>query len=152
MASDFNFIRLVARFIEWNNTSYERTVNEGKKDEHIEVVEQTEFTLDIPTMRERVRVSFPNDALPVNQDKMDQWESDGPWVVVLCDGYRNNAFEGKKAAGAILTFNGVDIREASAQEKTELSKARREMKNKAAQRRTAAKSAKKAGGDKTQAA
>jgi hypothetical protein len=133
------YFTILAKVDEVNDSSYERTVNQGKKDEHQETVQQFEIALSVPGMRDRVRVTFTPENLSVTQDKLDQWELEETWVMVKADSMRANAFDGSRGATALVSFNGVEVREATNDERKQLQQARKASKLKGKERRASAK-------------
>jgi hypothetical protein len=82
----------------------------------------TPFELVVPSMRDRVLCELPLDTVP-KTDVLGRWELEESWVVVAADGMRALAFErsnaraGEKLVGALVIFQGVEVREASADER-----------------------------------
>jgi hypothetical protein len=91
-------------------------------------------------MRERVLSELPLDKAP-KPDLLERWELEESWVVVSAEGMRALAFErsntraGEKPVGALVIFQAVDVREASADERKQLQAARKAQKIAAKQRR-----------------
>jgi hypothetical protein len=137
------YFTIIGRVEETNDASYTREIK--KKDGTVteEIVTQFEIALTIPGMRDRVRVTFNAENAPT-QELMEKWELDEPWVVVQADSMRANAFEGNRGATALVSFNGVDIHEASADERKKLQSARKEVKQKNKTRRVQAKAEREA--------
>src|SRR5215831_11308977 len=122
------YITIFGKAEEVNDASYQRlTKKQGKEIE--ETVQRWELSLTIPGMRDRVRVNLTPDIAP-KQDIMDTWELEETWVMVSADGMRTVAFDGSKGAGAIVTFNAVDVREAKPEERQKLQQARKAAKEK----------------------
>ncbi len=137
------YFTITAKVEEVNDASYERTVKQADGSTTPEQVTQFELSLTVPTMRDRVRVTFAADVAPKMED-MDKWELEETWVVVQADVMRSAAFEGSNGATALVSFNGIEIREATTAERKELQNARKAAKIKAKQRRADAKAAKAA--------
>jgi hypothetical protein len=93
-------------------------------------------------MRDRVLCELPLEKAP-KPETLDQWEMEESWVVVSAEGMRALAFErsnaraGEKPVGALVVFQGVEAREASAEERKALQQARKAQKMQAKQRRAA---------------
>ncbi len=105
-----------------------------------EVVTKVQLSLVVPTMRDRVLCEMSIDHAPTT-DQLSKWELDESWVVVSADGMRALAFErsnaraGEKPVGALVIFQAVAVREASADERKQLQEARKAQKLQAKQRR-----------------
>ena len=123
-----------------------------------EIVTKIQLSLVVPGMRERVLCELPAAEAP-KTDVLDRWELEEIWVVVGAEGMRALAFEranaraGEKNVGALVVFQGAEVREASADERRALQQARKAQKVAAKQRRAAraaekqaAKAASAAGG------
>lgn len=114
-----------------------------------EVVSKIQLSLVVPGMRDRVLVELPLDKAP-KSDLLDRWELEESWLVVAADGMRALAFErsnaraGEKPVGALVVFQGVEVREASQDERKTLQAARKVSKTQAKQRRAARAAEKKA--------
>src|SRR5262249_53133504 len=112
-----------------------------------EIVTKIQLSLVVPGMRERVLCELPATEAP-KTDVLDRWELEEVWVVVGAEGMRALAFErtnaraGEKLVGALVVFQGAEVREASADERRALQQARKAQKIAARQRR-AARAAKK---------
>jgi hypothetical protein len=131
------YFTIIGKAEEVNDASYTReTTKNGKTIE--ETVQRFELSLTIPGMRDRVRVNLTPEIAPT-QDKLDQWELDEVWVYVSADSMRTVAFEGSKGTGAIVTFNAVQVRETTKQERQQLQQARKAAKTQAKARRAARK-------------
>ena len=113
-----------------------------------EIVTKIQLSLVVPGMRDRVLCELPLDKAP-KTDLLERWELEESWVVVSAEGMRALAFErsntraGEKPVGAMVVFQAVDVREASADERKQLQAARKAQKVAAKQRR-AARAAEKA--------
>src|SRR5690348_6245459 len=107
-----------------------------------EIVTKVQLSLVVPGMRDRLTCELPLDKAP-KSDLLDRWELEESWVVVSADGMRALAFErsnarvGEKPVGALVVFQAVDVREASADERRALQQARKAQKIAAKQRRAA---------------
>jgi hypothetical protein len=105
-----------------------------------EVVTKVQLSLVVPTMRDRVLCEIPIDHAPKTDD-LSRWELEESWLVVSADGMRALAFErsnaraGEKPVGALVIFQAVAVREASADERKQLQEARKAQKLQAKQRR-----------------
>jgi hypothetical protein len=106
-----------------------------------EIVTKLQLSLVVPRMRDRVLCELPLDKAP-KPDLLERWELEESWVVVGAEGMRALAFQrsnaraGEKPVGAIVVFQGVDAREASADERKQLQQARKALKLQQKQRRT----------------
>src|SRR5215472_12676235 len=126
------YITIFGKVEEVNDASYSRlTKKQGKEVE--ETVQRWELSLTIPGMRDRVRVNLSPEVAP-KQDTLDTWELEETWVYVAADSMRTVAFDGSKGAGAIVTFNAVEVREAKPEERQKLQQARKDAKAKALRR------------------
>jgi hypothetical protein len=135
------YFEITAKLEEVNESSY--TVQSTG-----EIVTKVQLSLVVPGMRDRLTCELPLDKAP-KSDLLDRWELEESWVVVSADGMRALAFErsnaraGEKPVGALVVFQAVDVREASADERRALQQARKAQKLAAKQRR-AARAAEKA--------
>ena len=137
------YFKITAKVEEANDTSYEREVKQPDGADTIEQVLQYELSLTVPGMRDRVRVTFAADVAP-KPDDMARWELEETWVVISADTLRAAAFTGAKGATALVSFTGVEVREATAAERKDLQAARQALKAKQKQRRAQAKADKTA--------
>lgn len=128
-----SYFQITAKVEEVNESSY--TVQATG-----EIVTKVQLSLVVPSMRERVLCELPLDKAP-KTDLLERWELEENWVVVSADGMRALAFErsnaraGEKPVGALVIFQAVDVREASADERRQLQAARKAQKIAAKQRR-----------------
>ena len=105
-----------------------------------EIVTKIQLSLVLPSMRDRLQVELPLDKAP-KPDILERWELEEAWVVVSCESMRaltferSNARAGEKATGALVVFQGVEAREAFADERKQLQAARKVQKVAAKQRR-----------------
>lgn len=145
-----NYIQLMAKCEEWNDSSY--TVKDTG-----EVVEKRQLSLVVPGMRERILIEFARDKAP-KDDLLDKWELEETWVVIGAEGMRALAFErsnvraGEKPVGSLVVFQGTEAREASADERRALQQARKMQKLQANERRAQRQAEKKAAKDAAKAA
>ncbi len=122
-----------------------------------EVVTKIQLSLVVPTMRDRILCELPIDKAP-SADQLSKWELDESWLIVSADGMRALAFErsnaraGEKPVGALVIFQGVAVREATAEERKQLQEARKAQKLQAKQRRAQRQAEKKAQKDAEKAA
>jgi len=129
------YFEITAKLEEVNESSY--TVKSTG-----EIVTKVQLSLVVPGMRDRLTCELPLDKAP-KSDLLDRWELEESWVVVSADGMRALAFErsnarvGEKPVGALVVFQAVDVREASADERRALQQARKAQKIAAKQRRAA---------------
>ncbi len=136
-----NYFQITAKVEEVNESSY--TVQSTG-----EIVTKVQLSLVVPSMHDRILCELPLDKSP-KADILDQWELDESWVVVSAEGMRALAFErsnaraGEKPVGALVVFQGVEAREATADERKELQQARKAQKVQAKQRRAARQAEKK---------
>jgi hypothetical protein len=136
------YISILAKVEEVNDGSYPRPVKnpdgtpvlnpDGTAKE--ELVAAIELSLVIPTMRDRIRVKLSPEVSP-KQDILDRWELEETWVMVSSDSLRANAFTGAKGPTALVTFNAVEVREATQEERAKLQQARKAVKQKNKQAR-----------------
>ncbi|PWT76124.1 MAG: hypothetical protein C5B60_04435 [Chloroflexi bacterium] len=137
-----NYFEITAKVEEINESSY--TLKSTG-----EVITKVQLSLVVPNMRDRVLCELPLDKAP-KPELLDKWELDESWVVVSAEGMRALAFErsnaraGEKPVGALVVFQGVEAREASAEERKALQQARNAQKVQAKQRRAARQAEKQA--------
>jgi hypothetical protein len=135
-ATTAGYFQITAKVEEINDASFERMRADGK----LENVHRIQFSLVVPGMRDRVLCELPLEAAP-STDQMERWELDESWVVVSAGGMRALAFErsnaraGEKPVAALVVFQGLEVREASADERRALQQARKAQKLQAKQRR-----------------
>jgi hypothetical protein len=128
-----NYFQITAKVEEVNESSY--TLQSTG-----EIVTKVQLSLVVPSMRDRVLCELPLEKAP-KADILEKWELDESWVVVSAEGMRALAFErsnaraGEKPVGALVVFQGVEAREASADERKALQQARKAQKLQAKQRR-----------------
>src|SRR5215472_3685709 len=140
-----SYFSITAKVEEVNESSY--TVQSTG-----EIVTKIQLSLVVPGMRDRVLCELPLDKAP-KTDLLERWELEESWVVVSAEGMRALAFErsnaraGEKPVGALVIFQGVQAREASAEERKALQQARKAQKVQAKQRRVARQAEKQAAKD-----
>src|SRR5271166_3658309 len=132
------YITLIGRVDEVNDSSYERTVNRGKADEHQETVPQFELQLSIPGMQDRLRVAMAADVAPT-QAIMDKWEMEEQWVIVKAEAMRTLTGETDGRPWSLITFPATEVKEVSPQERQQLQDARKSSKAKKKAARAKAK-------------
>ena len=128
------YFTIIGKAEEVNDASYTRTATAKDGTATEETVQRFELSLTVPGMRDRVRINLTPEVAPA-ADVMDKWELDETWVSVSADSMRTVAFEGSKGAGAIVTFNAVNVREATQQERQQLQAARKQVKTQAKAKR-----------------
>jgi len=117
---------------EVDENSFERDKADGTK----ETITKVQFSLVVPSMRERLLAEMPQAEAP-KPDVLDRWEMEEAWVVVSADTMRAlsfkraNARPGEKDTGALVIFQASEIREATAEERKALQAARKAAKLKA---------------------
>ena len=127
------YIQITAKVEEVNESSY---TNQSTG----EIVSKVQLSLVVPSMRDRVMCELRLEDAP-KPDLLEKWELEESWVVVSAESMRTLAFQrtnaraGEKAVGAIVVFQGVDVREASADERKQLQQARKAQKLQQKQRR-----------------
>jgi hypothetical protein len=128
-----NYFEITAKCEEVNESSY--TIQSTG-----EIVTKIQLSLVVPSMRDRVLCEIPLEKDPTT-DQMSTWELEESWLVVSADGMRALAFErsnaraGEKPVGALVVFQAVAVREATAEERKQLQEARKAQKLQAKQRR-----------------
>ena len=128
-----NYFEITAKCEEVNESSY--TVQSTG-----EIVTKIQLSLVVPSMRDRVLCEIPLEKAPTT-DQLSAWELEESWLVVSADGMRALAFErsnaraGEKPVGALVVFQAVAVREATAEERKQLQEARKAQKLQAKQRR-----------------
>src|SRR5262249_22607459 len=135
-----SYFNITAKLEEINESSYtNRTTGE--------VITKIQLSLVVPSMRDRVLCELPLEKSP-KTDTLDRWELEESWVVVSAEAMRALAFErtnaraGEKPVGALVVFQAVDVREATADERKQLQAARKAQKIAAKQRRIQRQAAK----------
>src|SRR5215472_285381 len=104
-----NYFEITAKVEEVNESSF--TLKSTG-----EVISKVQLSLVVPSMRDRVLCELPVDKAPT-AETLDKWEMEESWVVVSAEGMRALAFErnnvraGEKAVGALVVFQGVEVRE-----------------------------------------
>jgi hypothetical protein len=137
-----SYFSITAKVEEVNESSY---TNQSTG----EIVTKVQLSLVVPSMRDRVLCELPLDRAP-KPELLERWELEESWVVVSAEGIRALAFQrsnaraGEKPVGALVIFQAVDAREASADERKQLQATRRAQKIAAKQRRAARQAEKKA--------
>ena len=127
------YFQITAKVEEVNESSY--TIQSTG-----EIVTKIQLSLVVPSMRDRVLCEIPLEKAPTT-DQMSTWELEESWLVVSADGMRALAFErsnaraGEKPVGALVVFQAVAVREATAEERKQLQEARKAQKLQAKQRR-----------------
>jgi hypothetical protein len=127
------YFEITAKCEEVNESSY--TVQSTG-----EIVTKIQLSLVVPSMHDRVLCELPMEKAP-STDQLSAWELDESWLVVSADGMRALAFErsnartGEKPVGALVIFQAVAVREATAEERKQLQEARKAQKLQAKQRR-----------------
>ncbi len=127
------YFQVTGKVEEWDDASY---TNQKTG----ELVERLQLALVVPGMRDRVLVEFPRANAPTDAN-LDKWELDESWVVVGAEGMRalgfarSNARAGERAVGALVVFQGVEVREVTGDERKNLQTARRQQKAQAKARR-----------------
>ncbi len=130
------YFTVMAKVEEVSEQEFERAAGEGKT----ETVHKVQFSLVVPSMRDRVLCEMPREEAP-KADILDRWELEESYVVVSADGMRalgfarSNARPGEKAVGALVVFQASEIREATADERKALQQARKASKLRAKQLR-----------------
>jgi hypothetical protein len=128
-----NYFEITAKCEEVNESSY--TIQSTG-----EIVTKIQLSLVVPSMRDRVLCELPLEKA-LTTDQLSAWELDESWLVVSADGMRALAFErsnaraGEKRVGALVVFQAVAVREATADERKQLQAARKAQKLQAKQRR-----------------
>jgi hypothetical protein len=130
------YMTLMTKVEEVSENSYERTKDDGT----IETITKVQFSLVLPGMQGRLLAEMPLELAP-KPDICERWELEEAWVVVGADrlraiGFkRPNARRGEKEAGALVVFQAIEIREATAEERKQLQAARKAAKLQAKERR-----------------
>ena len=115
------YFQILGKCEDSDDASYTRTTADGNE----ETVSKIQLSLVIPGMQDRVRVELPLEAAP-STDLLGQWELEESWLVVSASGMRTLAFKrtnarpGEKEVGSLVVFQGVDVREATADERKQL--------------------------------
>jgi len=121
-----SYLTLMTKVEEVNEQSFAR----AKADGSMETVTKVQFSLVVPSMRERLLAEMPQAEAP-KPDVLDRWELEEAWVVVSADSLRAigfkraNARPGEKEAGALVVFQVAEIREATSDERKQLQAARK---------------------------
>ena len=128
-----SYFSITAKVEEVNESSY---TNQSTG----EFITKVQLSLVVPSMRDRVLCELPLDRAP-KPELLERWELEESWVVDSAEGMRALAFQrsnaraGEKPVGAIVVFQAVDAREASADERKQLQAARKAQKLQQKQRR-----------------
>jgi hypothetical protein len=105
-----------------------------------------QLTLTIPNMRDRVLCEFDLEHAP-STELLDRWELEESWVIVSANSFRAMGFNRKnprpneKGVGAMVVFQGIEIHEASPEERKQLQEAKKAARLAAKQRRAARQAA-----------
>jgi hypothetical protein len=140
--ANMGYFQITAKVEEVNESSY--TLQSTG-----EVITKVQLSLVVPGMRDRVLCELPQAEAP-KADQLDRWELEEAWVVVSAEGMRALAFEranaraGEKPVGALVVFQGTEVREATADERKALQQARKAQKVKQKQARAARQAEKQA--------
>jgi hypothetical protein len=124
-----SYLTLMSKVEEVDENSFEREKPDGTK----ETITKVQFSLVVPSMRERLLAEMPQPEAP-KPETLEKWELEEAWVVVSADSMRAlsfkraNARPGEKDTGALVIFQANEIREATAEERKSLQAARKSAK------------------------
>lgn len=127
------YFQVTGKVEEWTDASYTNKATG-------EVVERIQLALVVPGMRERALVEFARANAP-KEDTLDKWELEESWVIVGAESMRalgftrSNARAGERAVGALVVFQGVEVRDVTGDERRNLQTARKQQKAQAKARR-----------------
>lgn len=136
------YITLYGTCESYDDSSYQREVEQSDGTMKTETVQQFTLSLAIPGMRDLVRISFGVDTAP-KREQAARWEEQGTVMLKVSADKMNLAsgIRGKKA-WAVVSFHGMSVSEAAADEVSKLTAERKAAKAVAKQRREAARAAK----------
>jgi hypothetical protein len=142
-----SYITIFGKVESYEDASYEveRKVKQadGSVAKRKEIVTRFKLSLQIPGMRELMKVYFSEDTAPGEQN-MQGWEDNDTWVKVSAENMNSGVFQADDKAVGFANFTGISCIAASQSEMSELNKARRAQKAKAKARREEAKKRAKA--------
>jgi hypothetical protein len=140
------YFTIRGRVDSFEDSSYERTINEGTTEQTTERVPRFQLMLDIPGVSEMVRCDLSPDRIPdlPGQKVFDKWELEETWVVVTADNFRVSKGQTGKRVWAMSSFSAVKVEEMSAQERQALLDTRRQSKTARKQKAAASRAAKAA--------
>jgi len=127
-----SYLTLMSKVEEVDENSFEREKADGTR----ETITKVQFSLVVPSMRERLLAEMPQAEAP-KPELLEKWELEEAWVVVSADTMRalsfkrSNARPGEKDTGALVIFQAAEIREATAEERKALQASRKAAKLKA---------------------
>jgi hypothetical protein len=134
-----SYVNLAAKMEAYDENSYTSPTTG-------EVRSRLQLTLTIPSMRDRVLCEFDLEHAP-STELLDRWELDESWVIVSASSFRSIGFTRKnprpneKGVGAMVVFQGLEIHEASPEERKQLQAAKKAARLQAKQRRAARQAA-----------
>ncbi|MBA3824993.1 MAG: hypothetical protein H0X24_13990 [Ktedonobacterales bacterium] len=148
------YFTIRGRVDSFEDSSYERTVNEGTPEATTEMVARYQLMLDIPGVAEMVRCDLSPDRIPdlPALKVFDKWELEESWVVVTADNFRQTKGTKGNRTWAMASFSAVKVEEMSAAERQAILDARRQTKTARKQKAAAARAAKQPQGKKPDAA
>src|SRR5690348_6766362 len=105
------YFTLRGRVDGFEDSSYERVINEGTPEQTTERVPRFQLTLDIPGVTELVRCDLSPDRIPdlPGQKVFDKWELEESWVVVTCDNFRVSKGQIGKRVWALASFTATKV-------------------------------------------
>lgn len=133
------YVTLAAKLEAYEESSY---TSSATGEQHSKI----QLTLTIPSMRDRVLCEFDLEHAP-STELLDRWELEEPWVIVSATSFRALGFARKnprpneKGVGALVVFQGIEVHEASVEERKQLQEAKKAARLQAKQRRAARQAA-----------
>jgi hypothetical protein len=134
-----SYVSLAAKLEGYEESSYTSSVTGEQRS-------KIQLTLTIPSMRDRVLCEFDLEHAP-STELLDQWELEESWLIVSANSFRAMGFTRKnprtneKPIGAMVVFQGVEVHEASVEERKQLQEAKKAARLQAKQHRAARQAA-----------
>lgn len=116
------YVQLMGKCAEVDTDEYQ--TRDGQTQRKVQV------KLALPSMRDLLLCEMPENDAPPPQ-KLEQWEMDETWIVIQAASLRQLGFArkqaraGESAVGAMVIFQAVEIREATADERKSLNEHRK---------------------------
>jgi hypothetical protein len=117
-----SYVSLAAKLEGYEESSYTSSVTGEQRS-------KIQLTLTIPSMRDRVLCEFDLEHAP-STELLDTWELEESWLIVSANSFR-----------AMVVFQGVEVHEASVEERKQLQEAKKAARLQTKQRRAARQAA-----------
>lgn len=130
-----SYVTLAAKLEEYKESSY---TSSATGEQHSKI----QLTLSIPSMRDKVLCEFALEHAP-SSELLDRWEFEESWLIVSANSFRAMGFPrrnprpNEKDYGALVVFQGLEVHEASQEERRQLQEAKKAARVQARQRRAA---------------